>query len=299
MREEILAEISSNPDLFGPERGLFPIDPDADRKDAATTSDLAWRKNADFLRLKDFALYLVDPRPGLEMLEIGCSVGAQLVTCGLAGASVYGQDLDPARVAEANSKLRRLSIHGEAVAGDARALQFEDGRFDAVLSSDFHEHLTGADQVAVLAEARRVLRPGGRLVIKTPNLAYLRSSLWYKRVRALLRLRSPAGWVIPHTSGTGPDDHVGLLRRPSLTAQLRPQDSRLWISITRRCAGSGRDRPLRCCPRRYRLFGTYSARSCSAARSNPWRSPTFPTNDSGRSPKQQSRVDRAPRAGWV
>jgi len=83
------------------------------------TPALGYRKNEDFLRLKDFALYLADPRPGLELLEIGCSVGAQLVTCGLLGVHVYGQELDPARVAQANAKLRSLSVTGQACVGRA------------------------------------------------------------------------------------------------------------------------------------------------------------------------------------
>ena len=209
---------------WGAERGLFRIDPDADRDrpgpEGADARPDRWRKNVDYLRLKDLALHLLAPRPGMAVLDVGCANGAQMVYCGLLGAEVHGQDLDPSRVAEANDKLSRLGLAGRAQVADVRTLRFEDGRFDAVLSSDFHEHLDAPAQVAVLREILRVLRPGGILVLKTPNLAYLRLSLNFKRLRALLRHQDPRGYVIPHAPGTSDPEHVGLLTRWDLSRQL-------------------------------------------------------------------------------
>ena len=199
------------------EQGYFYENPGADR-DAAPTSSM-W-KNRDFLRLKDEALFLLDPRPGITVLELGCANGSGLVYCGLQGSTVYGQDLDAGAVAMANEKLRQLGIKGEAKLGDARHLLFDNASVDAVLSSDFHEHLDDETQVAVLREAWRVLRPGGLLVLKTPNLAYLRTSLWFKRFQALVRGRDPRGFVIPHSRGTSDPQHIGLTVRTRVTAEL-------------------------------------------------------------------------------
>src|SRR3954464_2415281 len=123
-------------DDFGAERGLFRDHPDADRL-SGRAWDGTWRRNFDFLRLKDHALHLVAPRPGMRVLDLGCANGAQMVMLGLQGAEVAGQDLDTAAVDEANRKLERLGIGGRAQVGDASQLQYDDEAFDAVLSSDF------------------------------------------------------------------------------------------------------------------------------------------------------------------
>lgn len=58
----------------------------------------------------------------------------------------------------------------EAVVGDATDLsRFADGEFDAVFSSNFLEHLDHEGVDRCLAEIRRVLRPGGRLILVQPN----------------------------------------------------------------------------------------------------------------------------------
>jgi SAM-dependent methyltransferase len=206
-------------DDFGAERGLFKDDPDADRLDGRAW-DGTWRRNRDFLRLKDHALHLVSPRPGMRVLDIGCANGAQMVMLGLQGAEVAGQDLDAPAVEAANRKLERLGIDGRASVGDASRLQFDDESFDVVLSSDFHEHFDDALALAINREAWRVLRPGGRYVIKTPNLGYLKVSLAFKRARALTRGVDPRSLVIPHTPGTDDPEHVGLRTRWALARTL-------------------------------------------------------------------------------
>lgn len=71
-----------------------------------------------------------------------------------------------------------------------------------------------------LVEIYRVLKSGRRLVIKTPNLRYLQHSLYYKRLRAIIRLRNPRQIVIPHTPGTDHPEHVGLTTRWKLSRVL-------------------------------------------------------------------------------
>jgi len=206
-------------DDFGAERGLFKDDPDADRL-GGRAWDGTWRRNRDFLRLKDHALHLVGPRPGMRVLDIGCANGAQMVMLGLQGAEVAGQDLDAPAVEQANRKLERLGLGGRAHVGDASRLQFDDESFDGVLSSDFHEHFDDALALEINREAWRVLRPGGRYVVKTPNLAYLRVSLAFKRARGLARGVDPRSFVIPHTPGTDDPEHVGLRTRWDLARTL-------------------------------------------------------------------------------
>ena len=83
-------------------------------------------------------------------------------------ASVAGIDVD-ARIVEA-AAARYPDI--EAVLADVRTLPFADGAFAAVVSSSTLDHFPGCDDIAAaLVELRRVLEPGGRLVITLDNLA--------------------------------------------------------------------------------------------------------------------------------
>ena len=94
--------------------------------------------------------------------------------------------------------------YGEAVtlpcAGpnvECQPLPWADGTFDVVLCAEVLEHLT-FDPAHMLAEIHRVLRPGGRLVLTTPNV--LRWFLRYRNLRAVLRGANVHG---PY-SGFGP-----------------------------------------------------------------------------------------------
>ncbi|MBA3418452.1 MAG: class I SAM-dependent methyltransferase [Geodermatophilaceae bacterium] len=86
---------------------------------------------------------------GAAVLEIGCgSQPARFVTIGL--------DCDHAAVRSAATRI-------PCVTGDAGSLPFSDRCFDAILARGVLHHL--ADPAIVLAEARRVLRSGGRLIV--------------------------------------------------------------------------------------------------------------------------------------
>jgi SAM-dependent methyltransferase len=197
--------------VHGSLRGYFTTDED-DVMGGDRSASAFW-KNTDFLRLRDAALHALDPVPGKRILDIGSANGTTMIYCGLQGAEVYGQDIDPHAVEAANELLASFNLDGQAVCGDAATLQFPDSHFDAVVSCDFFEHITDGMKVRVLREAMRVLKPGGRLVIKTPNVRYLKLALGYKRLRAMTRLQNPFKLVIPHTPGTDDPQHIGLVNR--------------------------------------------------------------------------------------
>jgi 2-polyprenyl-3-methyl-5-hydroxy-6-metoxy-1,4-benzoquinol methylase len=199
--------------------GIDDLDANFGRTEARPDASRKW-KNVEYLRLRDHGLHLLAPSPGMRILDIGCASGATMVYCGLQGATVQGVDLDAGAVELTNHELKRFGINGGAVVGDATRLAFDDNSFDAVVSNDFVEHIDDATKIAMFREVRRVLKPGRPVITKTPNLAYAHLSVNFKRLRALASLKSPRGFVIPHTPGTAIPEHIGLTTRWAFTRCL-------------------------------------------------------------------------------
>lgn len=101
----------------------------------------------------------LEPLAGRRVLDLGCGKGRFARPLAEAGAVVYGIDLSHAMLADAAGVGR--------VRGSARRLPFAAETFDAVIAVEVFEHLAAIDDV--LAEARRVLRPGGILAIVDKN----------------------------------------------------------------------------------------------------------------------------------
>ncbi|MEV7191299.1 class I SAM-dependent methyltransferase [Streptomyces sp. NPDC093510] len=106
------------------------------------------------------------------VLDIGCGDGTAAATAAplLAGHRVIGVDWSQDALKRAHARLPYV-VRGELSDG---GLPFADGAADAVLFSEVVEHLVDPD--SALDELRRVLRPGGHLMLSTPNLA-----AWYNR----------------------------------------------------------------------------------------------------------------------
>ena len=123
---------------------------------------------------------------GRRVLEVGCGTGRLAAALGeRAGADVTAVDASPAMVERA----RALGV--DARAARAEALPFPDASFDAVVMR-MVVHLV--DRPAALAEAARVLRPGGTLAVATEEPASF-DDIWFARffpsVPALDRARFP------------------------------------------------------------------------------------------------------------
>jgi len=133
--------------------------------------------------------------PGVDVLDVGCGAGNSYAPeLARRTGSYVGVDVSENAVAQA----RRAGLDARAI-DDAASLPFPDASFDLVICIEVLEHLLSPDGAA--AEIRRVLRPGGRLVASTPNLAY-----WRMRANAVFGLWNPAGdelslerpWRDPH-----------------------------------------------------------------------------------------------------
>jgi arsenite methyltransferase len=111
-----------------------------------------------------------------QVLDLGCGRGAVLLTVArrLTTGRAVGLDLWQAKdqsgnteaAARRNADVEGLTDRVDLVTGDLRALPFDDASFDLVVSNlALHNVADAADRAAALAEALRVLRPGGRLLL--------------------------------------------------------------------------------------------------------------------------------------
>jgi ubiquinone/menaquinone biosynthesis C-methylase UbiE len=122
-------------------------------KEAAAYDSLAGRVTA---RCADALLDAVGAGPGTQLLDVATGPGYVAARAAERGAESVGVDLSERMLEYARSRSQAV----EFVHGDATALPFEDSSFDAVVAAFLLLHL-GTPERAV-AEAARVLRPGGR-----------------------------------------------------------------------------------------------------------------------------------------
>src|SRR5215216_7030585 len=109
------------------------------------------------------ALLLGEVRPGERVLDLGCGAGRFVAALRDAGADPVGVEiaeaaLERARVVAPGADLRLLEDDG--------SIPLDHGSVDLVWCSEVLEHV--ADGLHLLQEARRVLRPGGRILVTAP-----------------------------------------------------------------------------------------------------------------------------------
>jgi ubiquinone/menaquinone biosynthesis C-methylase UbiE len=118
-----------------------------------------------------FRRRLLEParlQPGESVLDVGCGTGTLAIAAkrhvGPAG-SVHGVDASPAMIARAAKKANKARADVRFETGLAESLPFPSERFDVVLSTVMLHHLPRGAREQGVREMRRVLKPGGRLLV--------------------------------------------------------------------------------------------------------------------------------------
>jgi SAM-dependent methyltransferase len=150
---------------------------------------------------KVFTRRLVPDAPPLRILDVGCGTGLNAERLAAKGHTITGIDLSPVAIEKFTQKgFKGMVCDIERDAG----VPLASASFDLVFASEVIEHVS--DTGTFLAEVSRLLRPGGTLILSTPNSAF-----WAYRILSLL------GQAASEYQHPG---HVRFFSRRSLAAGL-------------------------------------------------------------------------------
>jgi ubiquinone/menaquinone biosynthesis C-methylase UbiE len=165
-------------------------------------------------------------QPGEVVLDAGCGTGTLAITAERSvgpDGRVFGVDASPEMIARATKKARRAGAEIEFRTGMAEALPYGDATFDVVLSTLMLHHLPRDLRGRFAHEIRRVLKPGGRVLVVDfgPGQPGHRKSLighfhrhGHVPLHDILSLLTDAGLQVVESGAVGMRDlHFALARR--------------------------------------------------------------------------------------
>lgn len=194
----------------------------ADQGSAAMQGALWSRRAADWAEQEELQVPIYDAvldalamAAGARLLDVGCGSGVALREAALRGARVTGLDAAAGLVSIAARRVPEADVR----VGDLLRLPFGDHEFDVV--TGFNSFQFADDVVFALAEARRVVRPGGAVAIQ----------VWGRPERT--QLGALIGAIAPHLpfplpSGPGGRSYcdAGVLEELATSAGLAPSFAR-------------------------------------------------------------------------
>lgn len=198
-------------------------------------------------------LALADPGPDDRVVDLGCGWGTFEWVLGPRVREIVGVDFSARSIALCNERLAR-NPHPSIrfLQADAGDTGLGGGRYDLVICADLLEHLYPVDSARVVAEAYRLLRPGGRFSVWTPHRGHIleilknRSILLkpdpshvdYKSMRTVQELLRGAGFHI-EKAGYAPSHLPGLRPLERLFQSAVPLLRRRIAVLGRKPAGPG------------------------------------------------------------
>jgi 2-polyprenyl-6-hydroxyphenyl methylase/3-demethylubiquinone-9 3-methyltransferase len=164
-----------------------------------------WAGAPDEVAPEHFALrrefLLAGARAGERVLDLGCGDGAFAQALAEHGADPVGADVALEALRRARLRAPQLEFRHSG-----EVLPFGDGEFAVVWAGELFEHVQ--DGLGLLAEVTRVLRPGGRLLLSTPDHG------WWRRLSVALSRRRFEAQFEPRS------DHVRFFTAHSLRTFL-------------------------------------------------------------------------------
>ncbi|REG61255.1 glycosyl transferase family 1 [Paraburkholderia sp. BL6669N2] len=156
-------------------RGEMPNSGVEPEQAAQPEQDLAWDGEryipgmSTEIELEHMHRYMVARKlaVGMRVLDIACGEGYGSYALSSLAASVVGVDISEEAVRHAQAHYRHQALNLEFRVGSAAAIPLEDASVDLVVSFETIEHHDQHE--AMIREIKRVLRPGGVLVISSPN----------------------------------------------------------------------------------------------------------------------------------
>ena len=127
--------------------------------------DLVVRLTTREAAFKNALVAQLQPPRAARILDLGCGTATltMMVKRQFPDARVCGVDGDPDILQIARAKAQKSGLEIELQEAMAQALPYPDASYDRVVSSLFFHHLERQGKLAALAEAARVLKPGGEL----------------------------------------------------------------------------------------------------------------------------------------
>lgn len=119
-------------------------------------------------------LEIYRPGSGERVVDLGCGWGTFSFALGELASEVVGVDFSEKSIAFCRRRLaREPRPNVRFLCADAGETGLEGGAWDLVLAADLFEHLYPEDSARVVAEAYRLLRPGGRFSVWTPHRGHI------------------------------------------------------------------------------------------------------------------------------
>lgn len=183
------------------------------RSDGKVSEDPIERRFEDPVDFRDYELRAFDKASG-RVLDIGCGAGKHLLPLQQAGLDVVGIDVSPLAVRVCQERGGR-----NVRVMDALRLEFAPETFDSVLlfSNGLAMGGTPAGVNRLLAECRRVTRPGGRVLLSNTDVALSTDPADLAYQEENVRRGDPRGLVRMHTSyrGAAGDEFNWLFMSPA------------------------------------------------------------------------------------
>jgi len=140
---------------------------------------------------------MVDDGRPQRILDVGCAVGSHAMQFAREGHQTWGIDILPGMIRRGRELVESLGLSQRVhlVEGDIRRLDthFERAFFDSAVACNIFEHLDDPSLMEVLRALKRVVRPGGKVLIETsPGRHYY----WFEPQRVkLLAALAPFAWL--------------------------------------------------------------------------------------------------------